>query len=206
MNELKEIKASPKNGKECLTDNGQKTNFNLLDFWRWSVSDILSNATRGRFAEFMVGTAVGLNPEKLRDEWDAYDLITDDGIKIEVKSSAYIQSWYQQGFSNISFSIKPARYWDSVTNIQRGEPKRHADVYVFCLLKHKDQNTIDPLKMEQWDFYVLPTYRLDNYQRSQSSITINSLKKLTDPKKYSELKNETTNAYKEQKNSTQQNL
>ncbi|MDI3505433.1 MAG: hypothetical protein PWQ81_655 [Bacteroidota bacterium] len=199
MNELKRRKASLKNGNECLTDNGQNTNYNLLDFWRWSVSDLLSNATRGRFAEFIVGTAIGINSENLRDEWDAYDLITDDGIKIEVKSAAYIQSWDQKRFSTISFSIKPTKYWDAETNIYRDEPKRHADVYVFCLLKHKDKNTIDPLKMEQWDFYVLPTYRLDNYQRSQSSITINSLEKLTNPKKYSELKDEITKAYEEQK-------
>ncbi|HQG07865.1 hypothetical protein [Seramator thermalis] len=199
MNELKRRKASLKNGNECLTDNGLNTNYNLLDFWRWSVSDLLSNATRGRLAEFIVGTAIGINSENLRDEWDAYDLITDDGIKIEVKSAAYIQSWDQKRFSTISFSIKPTKYWDAETNIYRDEPKRHADVYVFCLLKHKDKNTIDPLKLEQWDFYVLPTYRLDNYQRSQSSITINSLEKLTNPKKYSELKDEITKAYEEQK-------
>lgn len=199
MNELKRRKASLKNGNECLTDNGLNTNYNLLDFWRWSVSDLLSNATRGRFAEFIVGTAIGINSENLRDEWDAYDLITDDGIKIEVKSAAYIQSWDQKRFSTISFSIKPTKYWDAETNIYRDEPKRHADVYVFCLLKHKDKNTIDPLKLEQWDFYVLPNYRLDNYQRSQSSITINSLEKLTNPKKYSELKDEITKAYEEQK-------
>ncbi len=132
MNELIEIKASPKNGNECLTNNGRKTEYNLLDFWRWSVSDILSNATRGRFAEFIVGTAVGLNPENLRDEWDAYDLITDDGIKIEVKSAAYIQSWNQRNFSTICFSIKPSRFWDAETNMQRGEPKRHADIYVIA--------------------------------------------------------------------------
>ncbi len=202
MNDLKEIKASPKIGNESLTYNGQNTNYKILDFWRWSVSDILSNATRGRFAEFIVGTAVGLNHENLRDEWDAYDLITDDGIKIEVKSAAYIQSWNQKSFSTISFSIKPARYWNTVPNMQRGEPTRHADIYVFCHLKHKDQNTIDPLKMEQWDFYVLPTFRLDNYPRSQSSITINSLKKLTDPIMYSDLKNEIDRASAEQKNYT----
>lgn len=199
MSKLKEIKAEPKTGNEFLTDKGQKTEYNLLDFWRWSVSDILSNATRGRFAEFVVGTAIGLNPENLRDEWDAYDLTTESGIKIEVKSASYIQSWNQKDFSKISFSIKPARYWDAETNMQRGEPKRHADLYVFCHLKHKDQNTIDPLKMEQWDFYVLPTYRLDNYERSQSSITINSLRKLTEPKKYNELKSEIEKAYEQQK-------
>lgn len=204
MNELKEIKATPKIGNESLTDNGQNTNYNLLDFWRWSVSDILSNATRGRLAEFIVGTAVGLNPENLRDEWDAYDLTTEDGIKIEVKSAAYIQSWNQRNFSTISFSIRAARYWDAETNIQRGEPKRHADLYVFCHLKHQDQHTIDPLKMEQWDFYILPTYRLDNYKRSQSSITLNSLKKLTEPRKYNELKNEIKKAYNTQSISPRQ--
>jgi hypothetical protein len=54
------------------------------------------------------------------------------------------------------------------------------------------------LKMEQWDFYILPTYRLDNYKRSQSSITINSLVKFTEPRKYSELRDEILKAYKEQ--------
>jgi len=157
----------------------------------------LSNATRGRFAEYIVGTAIGLDPNNLRDEWDAFDLTSNDGIKIEVKSASYIQSWNQKKFSTISFSIKPARYWDAETNIQQEEPKRHSDLYVFCHLKHKEQKTIDPMKMEQWDFYILPTYKLDNYERSQSSITINSLKKLAEPIKYNELKNEINKAYKE---------
>jgi len=200
LSDLREIKANPKTGIEKITDNGTETQYNLLDFWRWSVSDILSNATRGRFAEFIVGTAIGINPLNIRDEWDAFDLISDDGIKIEVKSASYIQSWNQKKLSPISFSIKKARYWDAVNTMQSGEPKRHADLYVLCHLKHIDQITIDPLKMEQWDFYVLPTFRLDNYERSQSSITINSLRKLTEPKKYSELKSEINKAYNEQKN------
>jgi len=206
LSDLREIKANPKTGAEKITDNGNETEYNLLDFWRWSVSDILSNATRGRFAEFIVGTAIGINPLNLRDEWDAFDLTTDDGIKIEVKSASYIQSWNQKQLSRISFSIKKARYWDAVNNMQHDEPKRHADLYVLCHLKHINQTTIDPLKMEQWDFYVLPTFRLDNYERSQSSITINSLRKLTQPKKYSELKTEIEKAFNEQKNVVQQRI
>jgi hypothetical protein len=198
MDEFKQIKATSKTGQETVSDNGVDTKYTLLDFWSWSVSDILSNATRGRFAEFIVGTTIGLDPKNLRDEWGAYDLKTEEGIKIEVKSAANVQSWNQKKLSTITFSIKSARYWDAETNIQHGEPKRHADLYVFCLLKHQDKGTIDPLKMEQWDFYVLPTYRLDNYKRSQSSITINSLVKLTLPKKYSELRDEILKAYKEQ--------
>lgn len=199
MTNLKEIKAIPKIGSETITFNGVKTTYNLLDFWRWSVSDILSNATRGRFAEFIVGTTVGLNPDSLRNEWDAYDLTMENRIKIEVKSAAYIQSWNQKNFSSISFSIKPARLWESELNARQKVPKRHADLYVFCHLKHKDTATIDPLKMEQWDFYVLPTFRLDSYERSQSSITLNSLRKFTEPVSYSELKIEIEKAFDEQK-------
>lgn len=54
--------------------------------------------------------------------------------------------------------------------------------------------------MEQWDFYILQTFRLDNYERSQSSITINSMRKLTEQKKYSELRTEIEKGYKKQKN------
>jgi hypothetical protein len=202
MDELKLIKTKPKKGDEALSCNGANTPHTLLDFWRWSTSNILSNATRGRFAEFIVSTAMEINPENIREEWDAYDIISEDGVKIEVKSAAYIQSWQQKSFSVISFSIKPARHWDKETNILHGEPKRHADVYVFCHLKHKDKNTIDPLKLEQWDFYVLPTYRIDIYERSQSSITLNSLKKLTNPIMYSELKDEIRKEYNEHKDNT----
>lgn len=187
MENLKEIQATPKNGKENITADGEEVGYSLFDFWRWSVSDILSNATRGRFAEFIVGTAIGINPSDLRDEWDAYDLTTKEGIKIEVKSAAFIQSWNQKAYSTISFSIKPARFWDAINNTRIGDPKRHADIYVMCHLKHKDQATIDPLKMEQWAFYVLPTFVLDNYERSQHSITLKSLNRLTNPIHYADL-------------------
>ena len=198
MENLKAIKTIPKNGNEELSFNEINIRFSLLDFWKWSVSDLMSNATRGRLAEFIVGTSVGLNPENLRDEWDAYDITSDNGIKIEVKSASYIQSWSQREFSKISFSIKKAKFWNADNGMSRGEAKRHAEVYVFCLLKHKNQETIDPLKLEQWEFYVLPTYKLDNYERSQFSITINSLRKLTEPIEYVLLKDKIEKCYQEQ--------
>ena len=82
-----------KTGKELLRTNGTKTAFSLLDFWRWDASDLLNNTTRGRLTEFIVGSAVGVDFSTPRQEWDNYDLDTPSGIKIEVKSSAYIQSW-----------------------------------------------------------------------------------------------------------------
>ena len=149
---LDRIQATTKSGQEQLTYNEKPLNFTLLDFWRWSVSDILSNATRGRFAEFIVATAANIDNNTLRDEWSAYDLVTPDGIKLEIKSAAYVQSWFQRSLSKISFSTKAALYWDSLTNKQSSEKKRHADVYVFCLLHHDNKLTIDPLNMNHWEF------------------------------------------------------
>lgn len=192
MSELDKINATLKSGDERISFNDKVLNFSLLDFWRWSVSDILSNATRGRFAEFIVATATNVNITNLRDEWSSYDLETPDGIKLEIKSSAYLQSWSQKKRSAISFRTKAALYWDSVTGIQSNTAKRYADVYVFCLLHHDNKQSVDPLNMDHWEFYVLATKELNEYRRSQYSITLKSLQNLTPSVTYDRL-NETIN-------------
>ena len=73
----------------------------VQDFWSWSVSDLVSNATRGRLAEFIVAKACGVDTSQPRDEWEAVDLETPEGVRIEVKSAAYIQSWHQEDLSRI---------------------------------------------------------------------------------------------------------
>lgn len=185
--QLDRIQAIIKSGQEKLTYNNKALDFSLLDFWRWSVSDILSNATRGRFAEFIVATATNIDKTKVRDEWAAYDLETPDGIKLEIKSAAYVQSWFQRTLSKISFSTKAASYWDSLTNKQSSEKKRFADIYVFCLLNHENKLTVDPLNMNHWEFYVMATKELNEYTRSQHSITLKSLQRLTNCVSYDQL-------------------
>jgi hypothetical protein len=185
---LEAIKVKPKSGKERFAVGSRLLNVRLEDFWRWSVSDLVSNATRGRLAEFIVAMALEIDlKSSVRSEWDAYDLETSDGVKIEVKSCAYIQSWRQTRHSTISFSIRPSRHWDSSTNVFSDTIKRQADLYVFCLLKHMDED-IDPMRLEQWEFYVVPTEKLNTYPRSQSSITLRSLQTLTDPVNYGQLR------------------
>lgn len=181
---LGKVHATPKTGNEKLVYNNNALDFSLIDFWRWSASDLLSNATRGIFAEFIVATATKINLRQVRDEWGAFDLETHDGIKIEVKSSAYIQSWLQRKLSPISFSTKAAFVWDLATNKQEEIARRSADVYVFCLLHYPDKQTVDVLNLNQWTFYVLATNKLNSYKRSQHSITLNSLKKLTNGVNY----------------------
>jgi hypothetical protein len=196
MKTLGKIGVQQKTGEESLSYDGLENGIRLIDFWRWSTSDLISNATRGRFAEFIVASALNVDFSIIRDEWGPYDLDSPDGIKVEVKSASYLQTWYQKDYSPISFSIKEAKHWDSAPGIQSKTTTRHADIYVFCLLKHKDQPTLDPMSLEQWEFYVIPTVTLDNYTRSKSSITLNSLKKLTTEVQYPELKQSIVNNYK----------
>ncbi len=139
---------------------------------------MVSNATRGILAEFIVANALGIELNDVRDEWRAFDLITPEGITVEVKSAAYIQTWSQRDFSRITFRIPKTRAWDADTNVQEKVPRRHAKVYVFALLAHKDKSSIDPLNVEQWQFFVLPTAVLNARTRSQHSITLRSLENL----------------------------
>jgi hypothetical protein len=149
------LKTEIKSGNEAFTYQSNRLDQTLIDFWKWNCSDLVSNALRGRLAEFIVALATDVDVTQPREEWAAYDLLVGD-IRVEIKSAAYIQSWHQQKPSSISFSVRPSRFWNAETATYSIEATFQADVYVFCLLHHQDKNTIQPLDLSQWEFYVLP--------------------------------------------------
>jgi hypothetical protein len=173
---LEEFDAKPLSGDEELTSSTSPKRFTVHDFWAWSSSDLLSNAKRGVFAEFIVAADFDVAGD-VRAEWDAYDLTTKSGIKVEVKSAAYLQSWHQDELSSIGFSVAKSQAWDPSTNDFSVEKQRQADVYVFCLLKHQDMSTVNPLDMSQWEFYVVPTAKLNEQCGNLQRL---SLKRLLD--------------------------
>ncbi len=173
-----QLKVTRKTGDEQFYQNGSILNLSLINFWQWSVSDLVSNATRGILAEYIVAYALGLT-DGVRAEWDAFDLLTIDGIKIEVKSAAYLQTWYHQKLSAIKFNIRPTRLLAASTNKLAIEIKRQADIYVFCVLNHKEKNSLlDPLNLEQWEFYILRASVLNEKIMKQKTIGLASLQKL----------------------------
>jgi hypothetical protein len=167
---LIESKVIRKTGLEPFTLYDNDLPLNVLSFWQWSSSELLGNALRGKLAEYIVASAIdGL--DRLREEWDEFDLITKSGLKIEIKSSSYIQSWSQSNHSKISFGIQPTR-----SSLSKDSTRsRKADIYIFCVLSHKDKETVNPLALEQWDFYVLPTSILNTEIPNQKTITLSSL-------------------------------
>ena len=117
-----------KTGDERLHAGKADLGVDLLGFWQWSVSDLVSNVTRGRLAEFIVARALGVRIDGVRDEWAAFDLITAAAVKLEVKSAAFLQSWHQERPSSITFLTPATRKWNPETNAQSREAKRQADV------------------------------------------------------------------------------
>ncbi|MHB8160264.1 MAG: hypothetical protein ACYDGS_07250 [Thermoleophilia bacterium] len=173
--DLGKLHVQRKTGKEKIHASGEEFfDHTLQGFWQWSGSDLVNNALRGTLAEYLVACDIGV-ADGTRAEWDAYDLLSREAIKIEIKSAAYLQSWAQNKLSSISFDIGPTFGWNASTNETSQEKKRQADVYIFCLFKHKKKKTVDPLDVDQWEFYVLATSLLDEKLPTQKSISLSTL-------------------------------
>ena len=176
MNEIEALPPIRMTGNEHFHQSGKQIDFSVLNFWQWSSSTLVGNALRGVLAEFIVASACGI-ADGVRVEWDAVDLTTKSGIRIEVKSSAYIQSWQQNKLSPIKFDIALKHGWDAATNQMEEYKLRSADVYVFCILSETDQQKIDPLNIDQWQFFVVATSKLNDTFGEQKTVGLNSLRK-----------------------------
>ena len=168
-------------GDEPFHAGGVSIGATVLDYWRWSGADLLSNGWRGVLAEFLIARALDVTHER-REEWAAYDLRTRSDVTVEVKSAAYVQTWKQHSTSLIAFDIAPRKQvWDPATNetIVFPKPKRIADVYVFCVLGRDDLTDLpDPLDVDQWAFYVLGRAFLDRERPVQKTIVLNAVRSL----------------------------
>lgn len=149
----------------------------LGDFWRWAYSDILGNTERGDLAEYIVACALGVQNDE-RIAWNSYDLnYRNKGI--EVKTSAYLQTWGQGRLSEIRFDIAKKLGWDYRTNKYDGIKKRHSDLYVFCVFTEKDKLKANTLDTAQWRFRIVPTEKIDRIFDGRQSVSEKELVKRT---------------------------
>lgn len=171
LNNFPALPAVPRTGTEPLHRDGESLGSTVLDFWRWSSSDLLANTTRGILAEFLVATALEI-PRAVRVEWDAFDLVTPSGVRIEVKSAATWQAWAQKRPFALTFGIAPTWGWDAATNTTSDLHRRQANLYVFAVLDHAEKFAVDPLNVAQWTFYVVPAATLDAHCGGQKTIRL----------------------------------
>lgn len=149
----------------------------LIEFWQWSASNILDNTLRGVFAEFLVARSLGIHHQH-RVEWEPFDLRSNEGVRIEVKSAAYVQSWEQTKFSKISFGIGPTSSLDKKTKLYSETRQRHSDLYIFCLLGSPESWEVNPLNLNHWTFFLLETKLLDAKLPTQKRISLSRLERL----------------------------
>lgn len=151
----------------------------VSDFWAWAYSDILTNVRRGMFAEFLVGSALGVVDRVPPAGWEDFDLLYGNK-KIEVKSSAYVQSWDQARPSVPSFGIAEQGVWDETVNDWRPERRRASDCYVFCLYSEKeDRSVARVLNTNKWDYYVVPTRQINEALGDQKTVRLSSIESMT---------------------------
>jgi len=141
----------------------------VLDFWAWALGDLCDDDVKGWFAEWMVARLLGV-PTARRISWANSDLITREGVRIEVKSTSYWQSWklidefgWQRSEPThkvpedraIGFGGLQAR--DALATSKGSDTVMHkSDLYVFALQHEKDQERWNALDLAQWEFYMLP--------------------------------------------------
>jgi hypothetical protein len=97
------------------------------DFWQWAYSDVLSNRNRSILAEYVIGVILDV-VDAPRMEWRPFDH-EYRGFRIEVKASAYCQSWHQKKGSSIRFGIRKAIFWNPETGDLR-VPRHDALTYM----------------------------------------------------------------------------
>ncbi len=177
MTKLPELEERRLTGSEAFHRAGNPQNISVLDFWKWSASNLAANNLRGHLAEFLVASDLGV-ADGTRWEWSDCDIWTPNEYRIEVKSASYIQQWEQATHSKISFGIAPAYGWDYDAQRRTKKKQRNSDAYVFCVIETKDQSKFDPLDLVQWMFYVVATKEIDAELGAQKTLSLSGVEAL----------------------------
>lgn len=134
--------------QDIFTLNGRPVGLSVVDFWQFEFSNLVD--LLGYVAEFLVAKALGKELPDNCNGWTHYD-IEYRGKHIEVKASSYYQPW-KEGIEiceNRVYSIRPSQ-------------RESNDIYVFCLLNGRNYAEANPMLLENWEFYVVPTSVLDD--------------------------------------------
>ena len=117
---------------------------------------LITNVLRSLVVEAMVDLALGEDWLWCGADYFHYDFRHSSGFKLEVKQSAFKQSWATHQPSKPRFDIREREgYWDDaiVWVAQKG---RAADGYLFAL--HTDvSDQADHRCADQWQFYLVQT-------------------------------------------------
>lgn len=174
-------------GKTPFTSSGKELGFTMSDFWEYQYTNIWD--MQEYIAEFLVGKALRIDHPMNTDGWTLYDL-EYRGKRIEVKETSYYHSWQEKWYEG---RVSPVRTFDihksySSYKDNTSELKRNNDIYVFCLNTGVDRETSNPLCMENWEFYVVPTSVINAECKDQKSVSLGRIRQFAKACRFEELR------------------
>lgn len=184
-----DMKHKVMDGSEPFEFRGAPLPSSVKDFWAWSMSRLIADGPRGDLAEFIVNTALGMDMTEPKRGWGECDIIYPHGgkpVRIEVKCSTLLQAWERPSPPKPVFSIAKTLNCDiedtgdGYRYIGRdgSPPKRRSDIYVFCLFAEEDRALANPMVLDQWRFYVVPTADIDEQLGDQRKISLQGLSRI----------------------------
>ena len=161
------------NKDDRFTLNGADLGFTVGDYWQFQFSNLLDKL--GYVAEFLVAKALAKESPDNCNGWTLYDIDYREK-KIEVKATSYYQAWKESHeiCEQRTFGIRQTH-----VGCQK-DKERQNDIYIFCLENEKPENdcSANPLNLENWQFYVIPTTIINEKCGKQKTISLNRVKKL----------------------------
>lgn len=172
-------------GNEVFTYNGEETDMTVLEYWRWLYSELFD--LQSSIAEYIVARALDLKKAFNVGDWTLFD-IEYRGKRIEVKETSYMHAWQtdeEPKSKARSFRINKAydTYQDSTSELHRQN-----DIYVFCLNTGETRKTSNPLQLEHWEFYIVPTSVINEKCGDANTISLSRLRKLAPVVAYPDIK------------------
>jgi hypothetical protein len=151
---------------------------------------LITNVFRGHVAEAIVDAALAPDWTWCAADYASCDFERADGLRLEVKQSAVLQSWSPEPPKKITGSFDVAArqgYWDGLVWVP--EPGRRAHIYVLAHHKIIDESA-DHRDPGQWIFYVIRSSQLPPVK----TISLGSLQRLISPCSFAELRARVTAA------------
>lgn len=203
---------------DTVINGPELPNATLLDFWQWAMADLCDDDVKGFFAEWLVHKLLAIESAR-RVSWANSDVVTPHGITIEVKATAYWQSWKvldQHGRpkikrthgatpdSAIRFGGLRARDSATVADMS-AERKLKSDIYVFAFQHERDITRWNAMDLSQWEFYVLRTDELALLAtgRSVSLSKVRSLKQPLSAAQFARVATDLVGVITRERNATQ---
>ena len=134
--------------------------------------------------------ALGQTEPYNKNGWTLWD-INYRGQRIEVKETAYYHSWSNDGKVSAQRTFSISKAYTIYKESESGPKRRQCDIYVFCLNTGETKESSNPLFLDNWRFWVVPTETINRACGDHKTISLGRLQKLANSKNgigYDEIK------------------